>query len=272
LAELRFLGDFHLVASLHIRESTFLARGLEKDLPTFISTANQRTLRLDLKAEPVVRIAQNREELLAAYRLVHRRYAERGYLGHSTADIVYSKEFASDHSRTLVALSRWGEVTATATIVGEPDDGNVSENAVIPWRLIRSADPQRRLAGVTCLAAADSAVGPKPAAFFGLTRFLFQYARFRNYDGLAIAIHPRQVRFYGRICPIVPLSPVYRQDKLGGSLAVACRIDLDKKSLRRVPPSVLSWFESPISPHELGRPGISPLCNAFLSRYADIAD
>jgi hypothetical protein len=249
-----------------------LASSLEKDQPTFNWGENQRTLRLELKAEPVVRIARNREELLAAYRLVFRRYAERGYLSRCSGDIVYSKEFASDHSRTLVALSRWGEVTATATIVAEPEDAAATENGVIPWRLIRSADPHRRLAGVTCLAAADSSVGPKPAAFFGLTRFLFQYARYRNYDGLAIAIHPRQVRFYGRICPIVPLSPVYRQDKLGGSLAVACRIDLDKKSLRRVPPSVLSWFETPISPHELGRPGISPLCNAFLARYADIAD
>lgn len=232
--------------------------------------ARSRILQLDFQCEPLVRIAQDRHELLAAYRLVHRRYAERGYVGRGKADIVYSTEFAEAHSRTLVVIGPGGEVTATATIVSEPADAR-NEQSVIPWQLIRRFDRRRRLAGVTCLAAVDSAAGPKPAAFLALTRFLFQYARARGYDGLAIAIHPRHVRFYRRICPIVPLSAVYRQEKLGGSLAVACRIDLDSRSLRRVAPSVLSWFEQPIPSHELDRPGISALCNAYLSQYADIA-
>ena len=229
-----------------------------------------RTLQIGFPSEPTVRIACDRRELLAAYRLVYRRYSERGYVGPGRTDILYSAEFAEPSSRTLVVLDGFGEVTATATIVSEPP-GNQGQQSVIPWDLIRRFDGSRQLAGVTCLAAIDSATGPKPAAFLALTRFLFQYARSRAFEGLALAIHPRHVRFYRRICPIVPLSAVYRQEKLGGSLAVACRIDLDARSLKRVPPSVLSWFEQPIPQEELDRPGISPPCNAYLSRYAGLA-
>jgi len=228
--------------------------------------------RLEQPAESEVRIACGPEELLAAYRLVFRRYSQSGFLGQSPSGIVYSPEFAHGDSRTLVAVSSAGEVTATATIVVKPSQELANgTDSVIPWRKLRSADRGQRLAGVTCLASEDCESGPRPAAFFALTRFLFQYARYRNLGGLVIAIHPRQLRFYQRICPIVPISDVYSQSKLGGSLAVACRIDLDARSLSRVTESVLSWFEAPIPREELDRPGISTPVSAFLSQYADKA-
>lgn len=235
-------------------------------------TESYRVPNLGNGAVPGVRIASRREELLAAYRLVFRRYSESGFLSQKSSDIVYSPEFAHADSRTLIVVSPAGEVTATATIVTEPATERATDESVIPWRIIRSADPQRRLAGVTCMACADGDSGSRPAAFFALTRFLFQYAQYCQYDGLAITIHPRQVRFYQRICPLVPLSSVYSQEKLGGALAVACRIDLDGRSLSRVASSVLSWFESPISSDELCRPGISLADSAFLVRYADNSD
>jgi len=235
-------------------------------------TESYRVPNLGKSAVPGVRIASHREELLAAYRLVFRRYTESGFLSEKSSDIVYSPEFAQGDSRTLIVVSPAGEVTATATIVTEPATECATDESVIPWRIIRSADPQRRLAGVTCMACADGDSGSRPAAFFALTRFLFQYAQYCHYDGLAITIHPRQVRFYQRICPLIPLSSVYSQEKLRGALAVACRIDLDGRSLSRVASSVLSWFETPIPPEELCRPGISPADSAFLVRYADNSD
>lgn len=223
--------------------------------------------KLDLAEVPTVRVAASRQELLASFRLVYRRYAERGLVRDKPNGIIYSPEFARGDSRTLVALTKAGQVTATATFISEPDDP--AEEGVIPWRMIQSFDPTRRLAGVTCLASLGSSAGPCPVAFFALARFLFQYAKFRGYDGLAITIHPRQLKFYGRICPIIPLGPVYRQPKLGNALAVACRIDLDAHSLERVNPAVLSWFKTPISQLDLGRPGISKLDDLILSGYAD---
>jgi hypothetical protein len=223
--------------------------------------------RLDLTEVPDVRIAGNMSELLAAFRLVYRRYAERGLVAARPNGIIYSSEFSRGDSRTLVALNSRGDVSATATFVAEPDDPSVQ--GVIPWRLIQSYDPSRRLGGVTCLASLGSVGGPSPAAFFSLARYLFQYAKHRGYDGLAITIHPRQLRFYGRICPIVPLGPVYRQPKLGNALAVACRIDLDSQSLASVHPGVLSWFETPIPAAELNRPGIRRHQDLILASYAD---
>jgi len=222
--------------------------------------------RLDLAEIPTVKITQDLSELVAAFRLVYRRYAERGLLSSRPNGIIYSSEFARGDSRTLVAVDEKGDISATATFLAEPDDPGA--DAVIPWQLIQSYDPSRRLAGVTCLASHSKSGGPSPMAFFALARFLFQYATHRGYDGLAITIHPRQLRFYKRICPIVPLSPVYRQEKLANALAVACRIDLDRSSLASVHPAVLTWFESPIPIAELDRPGISELDNLFLAGFA----
>jgi hypothetical protein len=236
-------------------------------------TAPSRVPRLGVDTPPQVEIARSREHLLAAYRLVYQRYAARGLVQRQPAGIIYSCEFAQGDSRTLVALSPAGEVTATATIVGCPGEDELDDcdETIIPWKKIRSFDPSRRLAGVTCLASTDCQRGMKPAAFFSLARFLFQYARYRDYDGLAISIHPRQLRFYSRICPIVPLGKPYRQPKLCNAPAVACRIDLDSIALSRVAPSVLSWFATPISVIELDRPGIDRNDDAFLTRYAELS-
>jgi hypothetical protein len=231
------------------------------------STTTQSVPRLDLADVPDVRIAGNLPELISAFRLVYRRYAERGLVSARPHGIMYSPEFARGESRTLVAIDSLGEVSATATFIAEPDDPSLE--GVIPWQLIQSYDPSRRLGGVTCLASGGIAGSPSPAAFFSLARFLFQYAKYRGYDGLAITIHPRQLRFYGRICPIVPLGPVYRQPKLGNALAVACRIDLDAESLARVHPGVLAWFETPISAAEMNRPGIRRHHDLILASYAD---
>lgn len=235
--------------------------------------SNARVPRLESERPPPVRIATSRHTLRAAYRLVYRRYSERGLLRRQPSGLLYSPEFSHGDSRTLVALAETGEVTATATFVGGQAERDFSTSAIIPWRLLPSEDRDRPLAGVTCLAAADCANGPKPLAFFSLARFLFQYAKHRGYDGLVISIHPRQLRFYRRICPIHPLGPAYRQPKLGNALAVACRIDLDRSSLlSQVAPSVLSWFEAPISAYELNRPGISQATDAYLAGCAGNGD
>ena len=222
--------------------------------------------RLDMEAIPKVRVADDLSQLIAAFRLVYRRYAERGLVAARPNGIIYSSEFSRGDSRTLVAAGPQGDVVATATFLEAPEDP--SADSVIPWHLIQSYDPSRRLAGVTCLASVGNTGGPSPMAFFALARFLFQYAKYRGYDGLAITIHPRQLRFYKRICPIVPLSPVYRQEKLANALAVACRIDLDRPSLARVHPAVLTWFETPIPDSEFERPGISQIDDLFLAGFA----
>ena len=231
----------------------------------------RRVPRLVLQGAPQVSIAAGREQLMAAYRLVYQRYAARGFVRGSAPRLVYSTEFALGDSRTLVALGPQGRVSATATFLGQTGDHDRQSNTVIPWGTIGEAGNQRRFAGVTCLAA-EQACDASPMAFFAVARFLFQYARFRGYDGLVLAIHPRQLRFYQRISPIVPLSGVYRQPKLGNSLAVACRIDLDDASLLRVSPRVLAWFQTPIPARDLNQPGISHQDNAFLTDCADIED
>src|SRR4051795_3844944 len=70
---------------------------------------------LAASSTPHVRIAENLEELLAAYRLVYRRYAERGLGRREPGGILYSSEFGEGDSRTLVAVNADGELNATAT-------------------------------------------------------------------------------------------------------------------------------------------------------------
>jgi len=237
--------------------------------PITHSTGAPRVPKVELINPPHVQVATSREQLLAAYRLVYRRYADRGLVERQPGGIIYSPEFAYGDSRTLVALGDNGEVGATATIVGTPAQHDSFADAVIPWQTIRATSGDRRYAGVTCLASVDCERGIKPTAFFAVARFLFQYAQYRGYDGLVISIHPRHFAFYERICPIVPIGPAYRQPKLGNALAIACRIDLDGMALTRVAPSVLSWFAQPISMFELNKPGVSAADNAFFLHYAN---
>lgn len=218
---------------------------------------------------PRVKIAADRQELLEAYRLAFGLYAAKGYVRWGQHGILFSQAFAQGDSRTLVALSPAGTVTATATFVGQSESPGHTDDSVIPWRVLGAEARQRRLGGVTCLAA-ETTDRTQPAAYFALARFLFQYARFRQYDGLLLAIHPRQLRFYQRICPIVPLGVPYRLSRLGGALAIACCIDLDATSLAQVPAEILAWFTRPLPAAELSRPGISPTDHAFLTQYADI--
>ena len=186
---------------------------------------------------PHVRIAENLEELLAAYRLVYRRYAERGLVrrraGGNTLFLGVWRRRQPDPGRHQ---RRWRAERDRDIRRG---GGRFFARSHYSLADASAPDLNRRLAGVTCLAAASSATGPSPVAFFALARYLFQYAKYRGFEGLVISIHPRQLRFYGRICPIVPLGPAYRQAKLGNALAVACRIDLDAASLSSIAPGCL---------------------------------
>jgi hypothetical protein len=145
----------------HVYGSFHNERGdqLKKNVPPVQSVPS-----LDLTEVPAVRIGEKLPELIAAFRLVYQRYAERGLVNGRPNGIIYSSEFARGDRRTLVATKANGQITATATFIAEPED--TSADAVIPWRLIKSYDPTRRLGGVTCLASLGNTSGPSPAAFF----------------------------------------------------------------------------------------------------------
>lgn len=186
-----------------------------------------------------VRIASRREEFEAAYRLVYRSYLLHGYVCPSAAEIVYHPAFGLEVSRTLIFQQSAGEIAGTLSVVGDNSWGLQLE-AIFPREVASLRAAGKRLAEVTCLAV-DRKLTRLPDGFFQLTRFLFQYACWRDYDELLLAIHPRHFSFYQRFFHIHRFAQCRPHPACNDHPAVGCRINVNEVT-RAVDPLVLDWY------------------------------
>ncbi len=230
-----------------------------------MSGSLQRRLESSL-APYLTEIVTRRRELAAAYQLVYRRYVARGFVAASPGGIVYHDTFGLPRSRTI--RTAYENLTVgTVTIVGDNFSGLQLESTY-PHEVAQLRRENRSLAEVTCLAIEPSGDEPHNGAFFALTRFMYQYARWRKFDDLLLAVHPRHVRFYERWFRVYRLGPCRPYHLVQGQPAIACRIDLHSVS-ETVPSDVCQWYNDPkIAPFEFQRPGISAVDHAYFSARA----
>lgn len=212
------------------------------------------------------RIARGSRELVGAYELVYRRYVARGFVASDRAGLVYHPTFGLPESRTIVT-SHDGRLTGTVTLVGDNVHGLHLEST-FPGEVAQLRARRRALAEVTCLAVEPQVGAPKNGEFFALTRFMFQYARWRRYDDLLLAIHPRHVQFYERWFRVYRFGPCRPYQLVQGQPAIACRIDLRAVN-DRVPREVYRWYTRPaIAAFEFRAGPISHRDHVYLSRRA----
>lgn len=172
-----------------------------------------------------VRIAAGREELEAAFGLVYRRYRTRDYISPNPGGIVYRPSFGLPSSRTIVGETRNGEIVATLTVVGDNPLGLQLETNC-PKEVEQLRNRGRGLAEATCLAIEPVGSFRPREAFFALTRFMIQYAFWRGYEDLLLAVHPRHHRFYQRYFAATALGNSSPYPAASGSPAMCCRIDM----------------------------------------------
>ncbi len=227
-------------------------------------------LRFGLKhslASYVTEIAVGRQELASAYRLVYDRYVQRGFIPPSPGEIVYHDTFGLPQSRTIRTTYR-GRTVGTVTVVGDNFHGLQLESTY-PLEVSQLRRENRSLAEVTCLAIEGRSEERHRGAFFALTRFMYQYARWCHYDDLLLAVHPRHAKFYERWFRVYRLGPCRPYQLVQGQPAIACRIDLHCVN-HVVASDVSHWYNAPrIAPAEFQQPGISPVDHAYFVSRAE---
>jgi hypothetical protein len=182
------------------------------------------------------------------------------------AGLVYHPTFGLPQSRTIVTAHD-GHMTGTVTLVGDNFHGLHLEST-FPAEVAQLRARQRVLAEVTCLAIEPQPGEPKNGAFFALTRFMYQFARWCQYDDLLLAIHPRHVQFYERWFRVYRFGPCRPYNLVQGQPAIACRIDLHAVN-DRVPRDVYQWYTHPaIGPFEFQSGPIAHRDHVYLSSRA----
>lgn len=186
------------------------------------------------------RLAKKRRELQAAFELVYRSYRARGYVPPHPSGMVYRPNFALPTSRTMVAVRPTDEVVGTLTLVGDNAQGLEIE-AAFEAELDQLRQRRRHVAEVTALAVESCADLPAGAAFWAITRLMFQWADWRGYDDLAMVVHPRHFPFYRRQFGAAALGAPRPYHAACNKPGLFCHIDVGqiKRSIR---PDLRAWF------------------------------
>ncbi len=150
------------------------------------------------------RVAQRREELEMAARLVHHEYAKRGYVADPTSDLKLSLHNALPQTTTFVAMLA-GEVIGTITVIPDSPLG-LPMDGVYHKELDGLRRQGRCLAEVSMLAVRTDLFGrgvflmlnsKKLFLVFSLFKLMFDYIRFlTSITTLCIAVHPKHELIY----------------------------------------------------------------------------
>jgi len=186
------------------------------------------------------RIAAERKELTAAFELVYRSYRAKGYVRAHPSRMVYRPTFALPTSRTIVAVGASGKVVGTLTLVGDSREGLEIE-AAFEAEAAQLRQRGRRLAEVTALAIEPCDDLPAGAAFWAITRLMFQYADSQGYDDLAMVVHPRHFPFYRRQFGAASLGSPRPYDAACNKPGLFCHIDVSQVK-RSISPELRAWF------------------------------
>lgn len=143
------------------------------------------------------KIASSREELEAAFRLVHVAYVRSG-LERVKASGMRITPYHLLPTTTVFVAKLGEQVVTTLTLVLDGDRGLPMEamyaEQVAQWR-----SEGLKLAEVTCLADRRRDFRRFLPSFCRLTRLMAQFARLQGVDQLLAAVHPKHARFYERI-------------------------------------------------------------------------
>jgi N-acyl amino acid synthase FeeM len=217
-----------------------------------------------------VRIAANRRDFVGAFELVYFAYLTKGYIRPQPGRMVYQSVFGLPTSRTMVAAAPGDNVAGTLSIVGDNRFGFQLETTYRDEvQLLR--DEGRKLAEITCLTI-ENAGGFRPTEVFAaLTRFTIQYAIWRGYDDLLMAVHPRHYRFYWRIFRAAPLGPPRAHEVVEGNLALCCRIDLVNLKRNMAPEMSRQYFSGENRETQFLLPPITPTDHQYCCNRAGVS-
>jgi len=188
----------------------------------------RRALRIDPKKTDDIRfkVADNREELEAAYRLVHDVYVEEGYADPHDSGLRVNLRYALPTTTTFIG-SHDDKVVITMTILGDSPLG-LPMDMIFSRELYELRCQGRYIAEVGAFASHPDFRRRSQAVAFNTNKIMWQYAvRNLHADDLVIAVNPKHEWIYRYILLFEKISrDVKRYNYVNDAPAIAMRLNL----------------------------------------------
>ncbi len=179
----------------------------EKNLKRIIENYRQR-VKIDqdfnVASGCIHKVANSKDELEAAYTLVHDAFVKRGYIEPQPSGIRVSVWNAAPGCTTIISKNNNNQVLATATLFPDSDLG-LPMDRIFNEELQYYRQENTKIVEIGNLASiiADQKL------VFQLYKLLLLYSeRFLGADALAIAVHPKRIMFYKALLDFKQIGPV----------------------------------------------------------------
>jgi hypothetical protein len=190
----------------------------------------RQSLRLDYSRPESLefKVADNLEELKAAYRILHDTYVEQGYSVPCESGMRITKYFSLPTTSTLIAKLE-GQVVGTMSIIRKSQFGLPLEQEFDLSKLEKNGDV---IAEVSSLAIDKGFLGNRGSLFLPLCKFFYEYAlRYMNLDYAVIVVNPIWRDFYKGILGFQDLAnkEVSKYEFANGAPGVGLKLNIKKE-------------------------------------------
>lgn len=194
------------------------------------------------------RVAETREDLEGAARLVYRNYLQKGFCKPNLHQMHFHRFDTLPETRVIVAVQN-SRVIATLTLVFDSELGLPSD-ALYGAELARLRANGRRLAEITKLSIDRALREKQVAVLHQLSRLAYMLtAQARGMNEFCILVEPHHERFYRRICLFERLGEEKEDPSAGNASSMLLRLNLEEApgkaraaSGDSHQPSNLYWF------------------------------
>jgi hypothetical protein len=224
-------------------------------MPSFQLICDSELDGAEFNCEPIVyKVAENRYEREAAFRLVYEAYTRAGLIEANPHEMRVTPYQLLDTTDVFVAMTD-DEVISTVSLVDDGELGLPMEH-IYGDEVMVLRNHGIRVAEVSCLADRRRQLSRTLPVFVPLMRLMVQAARHHGIEHLLVAVHPRHVRFYQRFLAFEPLGIEKSYPLVRNNPAVALRLDFAKIAVQR-PVNYDAFFGTPLPPEQLQRRPIS---------------
>lgn len=173
------------------------------------------------------KVAETRQELESAFRILHDAYVSMGFMRPSPSGMRITIFNALPGTCTLVAL--WdGEVIGTVSIIQDSPMGFPIEHI---YQIAQFREKNIRLAEISALAIEKRFRGDPNVILFSLFKFVHEYCeRYLGVEGILMAMPPDMSEFYERIlfCRRISAQVIDEYEYVNGAPAVGLYINFQE--------------------------------------------
>ena len=143
------------------------------------------------------RLARSRRDLIGAFELLQRRYAEAGLSSDRSAELRVMPYHLWSQTQVFVAVHR-NQVIGSVSLTRDGNPAGVPMESTYGDVIERLRDEGKSF-GEVCSLTVDSPGDRSTGEIFGqLTRMIMFYSRHIGLDQLVAVVHPRHAKFYER--------------------------------------------------------------------------